>query len=414
MHGQRAARFWIGLAWLAAWLGAAAPVGAENWPGWRGPRGDGTALEPALPTRWSPTENIAWKQRIPGVGHASPIVWGDAVFLVTCLEDTAERQLLALDRRTGQTRWARTVLSAPLEGKHTLNSFASSTPATDGRLVYVSFLDGEQMLIAAYDLDGEQRWLVRPGVFSSKHGYCSSPVLFENLVIVNGDHDGAAYLVALERDSGRVVWKVPRENKTRSYSTPIIRSFSGRPQLLLSGSLSVCSYDPRTGARNWIFAGPTEQFVASLVDDGELIYLTCGFPERHLMALRPSGQGQLDERHVVWHSRENAAYVPSPVVIGPYFLVVADDGIASCFEAKTGRRLWRERLGPRFSASLLAANGLCYFTSDRGVTKVVRPGPTFDLVAENELGEDCYASPAASQGQLFLRGYEHLFAIGAP
>ena len=184
-----------------------AAASAENWPGWRGPRGDGTSLETNVPVHWSATSNIVWKSEIPGVGHASPIVWDDRVFTVTSLADTEERCLLCLDRRTGRILWQKTVLKSPTEAKHSLNSHASSTPVTDGTLIYVAFLDVHEMVVAAYDFSGQQRWLVRPGPFASKHGFCSSPILFGDKVIVNGDHDGVSYLVALDRQTGRELWK---------------------------------------------------------------------------------------------------------------------------------------------------------------------------------------------------------------
>ena len=400
---------------------------AENWPMWRGPRGDGTSMETNVPVHWSPTENIAWRVAIPGKGHASPIVWEDRVFVVTCLPPSQERVLVCLDRRTGVRRWQRTVVQAPLENHHPLNSRASSTPATDGRRVYVTFLepDGSRvpyqadrhvtpghMVVAAYGLDGQLSWKTRPGRFASIHGYCSHPVLFEELVIVNGDHDGDAYLVALDRETGKVRWKVDRENKTRSYSTPIIRQIGDRTQMILSGSLCVASYDPRDGRRHWIIDGPTEQFVASVVYNGRFVLMTAGFPDRHILAIRPDGSGNVTDSHVQWRTTRACAYVPSPIVVGPYFLVVADNGVASCFEANSGRRLWLQRVGKGYSSSLVAAEGLVYFTSDDGITKVVRPGESFQLVAQNEIGETCSSSFAVSQGQLFLRGQTHLFCIG--
>src|SRR5690606_5476919 len=152
----------------------------------------------------------------------------------------------------GEILWERIVLQAPLERMHRLNSHASSTPATDGQLVYVTFLDRDQMMVAAYDFDGNRRWEVRPGPFASRHGYCSSVTLFENLVILNGEHDGASFLVALNRDTGETVWKTARENRTRSYCTPLIRQIGGRSQMVLSGNKCVASYDPRDGSRHWI------------------------------------------------------------------------------------------------------------------------------------------------------------------
>jgi hypothetical protein len=308
--------------------------------------------------------------------------------------------------------WQQVVLNSELEQKHRLNSFASGTPATDGTRVYVTYLAEKEMVVAAYDFSGKQLWRVRPGAFSSVHGYCSCPVLFEDKVIVNGDHDGDAYIVALDRATGQTLWKVDRENKTRSYVTPIIRQIDGRTQMILSGSKCVASYDPRDGSRHWIIDGPTEQFVASLVYNGKLLFLTAGFPELHMMAIRPDGRGNVTDTHIAWRTNKGASYVPSPIAEGNYFLVVSDGGIASCFEANSGKRLWQERLGTHFSSSLVSAGGLVYFTSDEGKTTVVRPGPKLEIVAENELGEYCYASPAISQGRIFFRGEKHLIAIG--
>ena len=371
---------------------------AEDWPCWRGPRGDGSSQETGIPTHWGPEENIAWTAPIPGRGHASPIVWGDRIFIVTCLEDSQERILLAFDRASGRQVWSTVVLKSPLEKKHRLNSFASSTPATDGKFVYVTFLDQNEMVVAAFDFAGQQRWLVRPGTFSSVHGYCSCPVLFENEVIVNGDHDGDAYLVAIDRADGHTLWKTPRENKIRSYSTPIVRLIDGRTQMILSGSKCVASYDPRDGSRHWIIQGPTEQFVASMVYNGRLLFLTAGFPEHHLLAIRPDGRGDVTDSHIAWRTEKGAGYVPSPIAVGDYFLVVNDGGVASCFDADSGKRLWMERIGTHFSASPVSAEGLVYFPHDDGKTTIVRPGPKLDIVAENLLGEPTYASPAISHG----------------
>jgi outer membrane protein assembly factor BamB len=387
---------------------------AENWPGWRGPQGDGSSQETGIPTTWSPEENIAWRVEVPGNGHASPVVWDDRIFVATCLEDARQRILLCYDRTSGKELWRRVVLEAPLEDKHVLNSFASSTPATDGKFVYVTFLDGAEMAVAAYDYRGQQQWLVRPGGFSSKHGYCSCPVLFEDLVIVNGDHDGDAYLVALDNATGSIRWKTDRENKTRSYVTPIIREINGRTQLILSGSKCVASYDPHNGQRHWIIDGPTEQFVASIVynEKLDLLFLTAGFPELHMMAVRPDGSGNVTDTHIAWRTKKGASYVPSPAAVGDYFLVVSDGGVASCFDAASGKRLWMERIGTHYSSSPVVAEGLVYFTSDEGNTTVIRPGPKLDVVAENKLGEYAYASPAVTHGQLIFRGEKHLLAIG--
>lgn len=385
---------------------------AENWPGFRGPRGDGTSLEKGLPLHWSATENVAWKVPVPGRGHASPVVWGDRIFLVSALEEREERILLCLDRRTGKTLWQRTVLKAPLEHIHTLNSYASSTPLADGERVYVSFLDGERMFVAAYDFAGKEVWAVRPGPFASKHGYCSSPILYKETVIVNGDHDGDGFLVALNRRTGSPVWKIARPNNTRSYCTPIIRTVAGRPHMMLSGSKCVASYDPDTGALQWVLDGPTEQFVAAPVYNGKLLFITAGYPELHVMAIRPDGSGNVTDTHVAWRTRRGAGYVPSPIVHGPYLLNATDGGFVSCWIADTGEQLWTERTAGHTSASPVSSEDRIYFQADRGVTTVIRPGRTFEKLAENSIGEETVSSPVISQGQIFLRGLKSLYAIG--
>ena len=247
---------------------------AEEWPGWRGPRGDGTSLEQNVPQKWDGKtgENIAWKVPIPGRSHSSPIVWEDRVFLVTCLEEKEERALICLDRKTGKTLWQQTVLKTPLEKIHKLNSFASGTPVTDGKRVYVTFLEPDfgsknkrtpgNMVVACYDMQGQRQWLVRPGRFASVHGYCTSPIIYKDKVIVNGDHDGDSYIAALDAATGKTVWQTKRKHKTRSYCTPIIREIGGRTQMILAGSKCVASYDPNDGSQHWVIDGPTEQFVA--------------------------------------------------------------------------------------------------------------------------------------------------------
>jgi outer membrane protein assembly factor BamB len=386
---------------------------AENWPCWRGPRGDGTSIETNLPAHWSDTSNVVWKTELPGSGHASPIVYGDHIFTVSATTDTEGRLLLCLDRKTGKVLWQRKVLTAPLEGKHKLNSFASSTPATDGELVYVAFLDGDRMFVAAYDFSGARRWAVHPGPFSSMHGFCSSPLLYGNKVILNGDHDGDSYLVALDRVDGHIVWKTARENHTRSYCAPLIRDIAGRKQMLLTGDKCVASYDPENGHRHWIIDGPTEQFVASPVysEKTALVYITGGFPAHHILAIRPDGNGNVTQTHIVWRTTKGAAYVPSPIIEGDYFLVVSDSGVAHCFEATNGNLAWAERLGEEH-ASLVSGEGRVYFLNDQGVMNVVQPGPEFVRLSQNDIGESCFASPAISQGQIFIRGDNHLFCIG--
>lgn len=385
---------------------------AEEWPGWRGPRGDGTSAETTIPIRWGKTDNIAWKADIPGKGHSSPIVWGDRIFLMTCIEEEQKRVLLCLDRHDGKLLWQRVVLTAPLEKKHHLNSYASSTPATDGKHVWVSFLAYPNMEVACYDVEGNKVWQVSPGEFHSVHGFCSPPILYKDLVILNGDQDAEAWLVALDQATGKEHWRADRPNRTRSYCPPLIVDAAGRTQLVLSGSKCVASYDPDTGKQLWIIDGPTEQFVASLVYGDGLLFLTAGFPEHHIMAIRPDGSGNVTKSAIVWRDTRGASYVPSPIAHGDYFFVVSDEGMASCLEARTGKRLWMERLGHHHSASPVSAADYLYFPADDGVTWVLKAGPKFEVVSQNDLGEECYSSPAVAHGQIFIRTLHHLWCIG--
>jgi len=430
----------VGVVSLAIVACVTAPGSSEDWPKWRGPRGDGTSIEQEVPSRWSATDNIAWKVKTPGVGHASPIVFGDHVFVVTCTEETQERILLCLDRKTGKTIWRKVVIRPPLEAMHRLNSRASSTPATDGKCIYVSFLEPDgstvlaevirsrsgdlradntglpvspgKMCVAAYDMAGNREWITRPGEFASVWGYCASPVVFEDKVIVNGDHDGDAYIVALDRTTGETVWRVDRKNRIRSHCTPLIREVDSRTQMMVAGSHSIVSYDPRDGSEHWYTVGPKGRAVASPVFAAGLLLVSTAYPDREVLAVRPDGRGDVTETHIAWRNGESAPYVPSPIAVGDYFLSVSDVGIASCFDASTGKRHWRERIGKRHTASLVTAGGLVYFLSDEGVTRVVRASKQFDLIAENVIGEHCYASLAISRGQIFMRSEKHLFCIG--
>ena len=406
--------------------------GGENWPGWRGPRGDGTSLDKDVPLRWNVPkgEGLIWKVPLTGSGHASPVIWDERIFIVACNEESKERTLSCLDRATGKTLWEKTVFRGPLESKHALNSFASSTPATDGKLVFVSFLevDGSlipapnvgtprnitpgKMVVAAYDFDGNQKWLVKPGDFISAHGYCASPVLFENLVIVNGDHDGDSYLVALDKVTGKTAWKLDRQHKIRSYVTPLIREIDGRTQMVLSGSKHILSVNPRDGSKHWVVQGPTEQFVASMVYDGKLLFMAAGFPTYHVMAIRPDGRGDVTETHVAWHETNATCYVPSPVVVNGYLIVPDDRGTVNCFAADTGRaalaRATRQPVQhfPRHGRRPRLPD--CRRRPHQGHS----PRPESGSCRRQFAGGILLLFPAIAHDRLYIRGEKHLFCLG--
>ncbi|MCI0377904.1 MAG: PQQ-binding-like beta-propeller repeat protein [Gemmataceae bacterium] len=412
---------------------------AEDWPGWRGPRGDGSSLEKNLPLVWSHNDHIVWKTPLPGIGHSSPAIAGGRIYLTTCLLKEKDRVLFCLDQKTGGVLWQRVVLNAPLEPRHKLNSYASSTPATDGTRVNVSFLRSRQrspndrvpdftdtswekqdfwgeMVVACYSKDGDKLWEKVPGPFFSRHGFCSPPILHKNLVILNGDQDADGFLVALDKTSGNEVWRTPRPHRTRSYCAPLIVQAAGKTQMVLSGTHCVASYNPDDGRLHWMIDGPTEQFVASLVYTDNVFFLTAGYPTYHNMGIRPDGHGNVTKTHVLWHENKtdsrNASYVPSPIAFEKWFYMISDMGYLSCFEARTGKRLFMEQLGRHHSASPVLADGHLFLTDDDGVTYVLKAGPKVAFIARNTLGEECYASPAISDGCIYIRTLHNLWCIG--
>lgn len=388
---------------------------AENWPAWRGPRGDGTSLETSAPTQWSATRNVLWKTAVPGAGHSSPVVWGDRIFTATAFPDKQERALLCFDRRTGQVLWRQTVLVAPLEPKSGENSFASGTPATDGERIYVAFLDVKQVAVAAFDFNGKQLWLVRPGEFRNDHGFSSSPILYEDKVILSAQSKQGNFLVALSHVDGHTVWKTALENPSNSFGQPLARLLAGRPQVILYGDKAVTSFNPKDGARLWFVENASTDFVITPVfsEQTGLLLASSSWPKKELQAIKPDGQGDATNTKVVWKSTRGAPYVPSPIAIDRYFLTVAEAGNAIyCFDAATAQVLWHEPLGHTY-ASPVSVGGLVYFLNDKGVAQIIRPGEKYDLVASNDLGEECFASPAISGGQIFLRGATNLYCIGS-
>jgi outer membrane protein assembly factor BamB len=390
---------------------------AEDWPGWRGPRRDGTTLDSGFSLEWSKSKNIGWKVPISGRGHSSPIIWKDRIFLTSCLEETAkknepqDRVLICLDRATGKTIWQRTIIKAKLEQIHKLNSYSSSTPVTDGKHIFVTSFADPRMFVSCFDFEGNEVWKVSPGEFHSKHGFCSSPILYDDMVIINGDQDAVAFVVALKQTDGKEVWRADRPNRTRSYCPPIIVNAAGKPQLVLTGSKSVASYDPSSGKLIWDYDGPTEQFVASMIYHQDLFYLTAGFPTYHVMAIKPDGVGKIGKDQILWHETKGAGYVPSPVAFKDLIFLVHDDGRASSRDAKTGELKWLERLGKHHTASPVIADGRVYYVDDLGMTWVVKADAKFEILAKNDLGEEVYSSPAFVDRQIYIRTEKHLWRI---
>lgn len=387
-------------------------IHSQNWPNWRGPNGDGTSIETNLPVRWDSVTNVVWKIPVPGKGYSSPVIWKDKLFLTTAYPEKQEKALLCYDCKSGKLLWQKTVLKTPFEKKHENNSFASGTPATDGSSIYVSFLDGKDVVVAAYDFSGKQLWLKRPGTFESPHGYSCSPVLYEDKVIINGDSQGDSFIAALGKTNGQTIWKVSHDKPAHSFSTPIIRKIAGKTQLIFCGNREIASYNPSDGSKYWFVSGPSEDFTSSPVYNEKhgLVLVSSAWPIRILIAIKPDGSGDVSKSHVAWQTRDGAFYVPSPVCTDDYIFSTMTTGKVHCIDVATGRILWIEDLGIQYSSPVLAG-GLVYMPNDNGVITIIKPGPKFEYIAKNSLGEKMFASPAISNGKIYLRGYQHLFCI---
>jgi outer membrane protein assembly factor BamB len=400
---------------LAVAASFANPAAAEDWPCWRGPRNDNISPEKGVPTRWDPAD-ATWKIAVPGVGHASPIVWGDRVFTATALAEKQDRMLICFDRAGGNVVWQQTVAHGPLERLHPENSYASGTPATDGKCVYVNFRVGDEIIAAAHDAaSGKQLWLVHLGTHESEWGFSNVPVLYKDKVIINGDSKGKSFLVALGRDDGHTLWRVDRTHKGISYAASLVREVAGRVQLVECGDRCVTGFDPDTGKMIWTVAGPSEEFIASPAysEKAGLVFASSSYPTRELFAIKPDGHGDVTKTHIAWRDKLGSPYISSALIVGDWMLSLNSSGIAYCYEAATGKVLWKTRLGRHHSSPVLV-EGLAFFISDSGEINVIKPGPTFERVAQYQLGESCYASPAISNGQVFVRGFQHLFCFGKP
>ncbi len=402
------------LAGLALLVAGAPARAADDWPWWRGPTLDGKSPDQMVPTTWGPDRNIVWKAPVPGRGHSSPVVCGGRVFLTTADEAEKKQYLLAFDRKTGKPLWTTLIHQGGFPRKYPKNSQASATPACDGKQVYCAFVRGDALNVTATDLDGKIVWQKEAGPFRSEHGYGSSPLLYEGLVIVNGDNLKGCFVAALDRRDGKVVWRTERPTTGRhgSYATPTLATFAGKPQLIMTGMGEVTGYDPKTGKLLWSCEGPAEVTACTAACSDSLVFATGGFPEKRLLAVRPDGRGDVTKTHVVWRTGKGVTYVPSPLYHDGLLYVVNDGGLATCFEAASGKQVWQERLGGGFSSSPVLAAGRLYVSSEAGKTYVLKASRQFQQVAVNELDGGIMATPAICGGQIFLRTSKSLYCIG--
>jgi outer membrane protein assembly factor BamB len=384
-----------------------------DWPQFRGPGGQGHSAETGLPLEWNETHNIAWKVPVPGRGWSSPVVAGGKVWLTTAIDDKSSTsyRLLTFDAATGRILVDTEVLrvrNARLTNEK--NSHASPTPVVEGDRVYVHF--GREGT-AALSTSGEILWKTTLP-YESQHGNGGSPVLFEDLLIVSCDGHDQAYVVALDKATGKQRWKTSRRRPwDQAYTTPLIIRAGEQSQLISVGAYRAVAYDPRTGREIWYVSyGNGFSNVPRPVFAHGLIYITTGFFDVEVLAVRPDGRGDVTRSNIVWRLDRGAPYTPSPIVVGNELYVVSDLGVATCVDARTGRIHWQQRLNGNFSASPIFADGRIYFLSEEGVATVIAPGTSYRQLARNELNDTTYASIAVSDGALFIRGASHLYKIG--
>ena len=388
----------------------------DNWPWWRGLHGTGIAYDQDIPTSWSTTENVLWQASVPGRGHSTPVVWDNQVFLTTADEEHEKQQILSYDRKNGKLLWKMTAHDGRFMSSHPTNTHASASPACDGERVCAAFINNGALRVTAVDLTGKLVWQSEAGTFGSEHGYGSSPVIYESLIIVLGDNITGSFITAIERTTGKIVWRTQRHTtgKHGSYSTPIVAEVSGRNQLLVHGTKRVTSYNPSNGSTLWYCAGPAEVTACTIAFSDNLVFASGGYPEKELLAIRADGSGDVTDSHVQWRRAKSSdiTYVPSPIYQKGRLYSVNDQGIASCFKAEDGTLLWQQRLGSNFSASPTLSGDFLFIPDESGKTYVLKAGTQFEFVSQNVLGDGGFASPIICGNQIFLRSNNQLYCVG--
>lgn len=378
---------------------AKATFGPGDWPWWRGPNRNGIADDKqSPPLKWSATENVVWKTVVPGRGHGSPTVVGDQIFLATADQATEVQSVLCFERQTGKQLWQTEIHRGGFEKKgNAKTSLASSTVACDGDHLFINFLHSGAIYTTALTREGKQVWQTKVADYLVHQGFASSPAIYQSLVIVSADSKGDGAIAGLDRATGKIVWKVERP-KVPNYASPIIMNVAGREQLFMIGCDLVAGLDPMTGKKHWEIKGSTTECVTSTVTDGKLIYTSGGYPKNHISAVHADGSGK-----VAW---ENGArvYVPSMLVHNGYLYAVLDAGIAMCWKCDSGAEMWKGRLGGTFSASPVLVGENIFATNEAGKTFIFKASSkAFELVGENQLGNDVFATPTICGGRIYMR-----------
>ena len=407
---------------------------AENWPGFRGPTGQGISSETQVPLRWSATENVRWKAPVPAEGWSSPIVWGDRVYLTGTTANGTECRVLALSAADGRVLWNTQVFEQVPLRKESKNSYATPTPVTDGTTVYAVFGDGS---VAAVSQEGTVRWTNRETSFYSRHGLGASPILIDGLLIM--PYDGSnrvtkagewpntseeerlgwqipwdkAQIVALDTHTGKRAWVASRGKSRVAHVTPLVVDVAGRREVVSCAGDAIQGFDPRTGERRWTVYSQGEGVTPSPAAGDGLVFTASGFEKTTLRTVRLGGSGDVTATHVAWEQRKGTPNQPSLLYVKPWLYSITDGGIAHCFDAATGEIVYAERVGGNFCTSPVYAADRIYYLAEDGVTTVVRAGRTFEKLATNPLdGARTQASLAVSDGKIYIRTQTDLWCVG--
>jgi outer membrane protein assembly factor BamB len=418
---------------------ATVSLAADNWPQWRGPNGQGVSNEKQLPQEWGPDRNIAWKLPLDS-GHSSPIVWGDRAFVTSVIEGdvipgqkaaihmqggkeyvhpdsvAADRKhtfkVVAIDTKTGKVAWEQVAYEGPVyDARHRQSSFAGPTAVTDGTLVYAYF--GPEGLYA-YDFSGKLAWKAGDKFKTLGLGTGTSPVLHENLVIVQRDEDNGeeSVVVAYDKKTGKEVWKTPRKVQV-SWSTPVLVQAAGRTELVTNGNEAIIAYDAATGKEVWQTKGIDSNAIHTPLVGKGLVIVTAGFPAKRILAIRPGDQPA--DKRIAWEYTKGTGYVLSNILYGDHVYLSTDNGIITCLDATTGAIVYEGGRPPkpsRFVGSAVAYNGMIAMTSEDGETFMLKAGPKHEIVRVNSIDEPVFTSVALANGRVYIRGSKHLFAIG--
>lgn len=398
------------------------PAHASDWQQFRGPSADGHAQARNVPLKWSPTENIAWKQELPGNGWSSPVLHDDRLYLTTAVTQgdstppAVSLRVLCVDAKTGKPIWDKEAFrhnGDRVQKQHAKNSYASPTPFIEDGRVYAHF---SHMGTACLDLAGKVVWKNDSLNYKPVHGTGGSAIIVGDILFFSCDAGENPFVVALDKKTGKLKWRKDRSvkvSRTFSFSTPAVIQVNGQTQIISPGSGAVIAYDPKDGREIWkVYYGEGYSVVPRPVYAHGLVYVCSGFNQAVLHAIDPTGQGDVTETHVKWKHNKGVPKSASILAVGDEIFMVADKSIASCLDAKTGEEHYQERVDGGYSASPTFANGRIYITNEEGKTTVLAPGKKFKVLAENDLAEKTLASFAVTDGTIFFRSQEALYRIG--